>query len=1136
MTAYLSKEYSDLVGRIKKVQQKKLRLHFLAESMRGITLILTGVFFLAFLEGLFHFSQGTRVIFLSLSIVGTISILAWYIILPFLRLFGLVKTDSIYETSKQVGSFFPSINDRLLDAIEVYEEKERLKEHYSVELIDASFKDLFDATSALDFSKAADTITIRKNSKLFYVALIILLTVSTIIPSTFFGSLHRIVSYSKSFSGVSPVIFLVEPGNVEVVRGAAVSINVKVEGRLIAPASLYLRPKEQRVFETTKMKTTDNFTFTQLINNVVSTTEYYVAMGEESSERYIISVIDRPFIRSLNVTIVPPAYTQLQKKKIDENIGDIHGYAGSTIVFDIVSNKELKKAVIVFSDSNKIDLNTGGLSADGRFTLKKNGSYHISIEDKSGLLNLDPVEYTITTIPDEFPSVEILSPAKNIDITTEKNINLTLRLKDDFGFSKLKLWHRIVQSRYEQPEESFSFFDISIPASGQSQTEFAYLWDLESLHIVPEDIIAYYIEVFDNDNISGPKSGRSMIYTLRLPSLEEVFTDVSKTQDQSLELLQNIAKETEQLKSEMENLQREMKRNPDKTTWQQQKKSEELTKRFDELKKNLEETVKKMDEMVKKMDENRLLSDETMEKYREMQKLLDQLNAPELQNALKKLQESIKRLSSEEMKQAMQKAQLTEEQFKQSLERSIELLKRISIEQKLDEMIKRTEELLQDQSELRKMTEKSDSQKDKEELAKRQDVLKKELDNIEKETKTLREKMEEFSDEMPMEDISTAEEMMQKNQTGKKMQQSTMQMKSGNMQSASQLQQNSENEIKDFKQQLDKTRKSLNDRQMKQIVNEMRRQLENILDLSKKEESLKDASKGIDPNSARFREGEKNQNEVIENLSNVAEALSNVGKKTFAISPDMGKELGEAMRQMGEALQQMEFRNPSGTSQKQTEAMSSLNRAAMMMQNALSSMMQGGKGGMGMAGLMARLQQMAGMQSSINQGTQQAMGMGKGEGEEISSQQAAEYKRLSGQQGAVQKSLEQLAEEAKNSGEYNRLLGDLDRIAQEMREVQNDLAQGKVNPETKQKQERIFSRLLESTKSTRERDFEKRRRADAGTNILRKTPAELNLSIQEGKNRLRDELLKIREGKYTKDYEDLIRKYFEQLEKEEIKR
>ncbi|MCJ7553490.1 MAG: hypothetical protein MUO34_06360, partial [Ignavibacteriaceae bacterium] len=67
------------------------------------------------------------------------------------------------------------------------------------------------------------------------------------------------------------------------------------------------------------------------------------------------------------------------------------------------------------------------------------------------------------------------------------------------------------------------------------------------------------------------------------------------------------------------------------------------------------------------------------------------------------------------------------------------------------------------------------------------------------------------------------------------------------------------------------------------------------------------------------------------------------------------------------------------------------------------------------------------------------------------------------------------------------------------------------------------------------RDFEKERRSETGQSIVRQSPSELNLSSDQGKNKIKDELNRaVREG-YKKDFEDLIRRYYEALQKENIK-
>jgi hypothetical protein len=225
-------------------------------------------------------------------------------------------------------------------------------------------------------------------------------------------------------------------------------------------------------------------------------------------------------------------------------------------------------------------------------------------------------------------------------------------------------------------------------------------------------------------------------------------------------------------------------------------------------------------------------------------------------------------------------------------------------------------------------------------------------------------------------------------------------------------------------------------------------------------------------------------------------------------------------------LQSLEQRNAAAASQQQGSAMGALNEAAQMMEEAMGAMMQsGGEGMMGMSGFLQRLQQMSDAQQQINEGTRNLGG--------LTPQQAAEMGRLAGEQGIVRKSLEQLQREAAAAGELSKLLGDLHSIAQDMREVQTDLAEGNVNPDTQRKQERILSRLLESQRSMREHDYENRRRAETGKSHPRSTSPGLDITSQEGQNRLRQDLLKALQEGYARDYEELIRKYFEALEQQE---
>lgn len=1088
------------------------------------------------LERAFSLDVAGRTILFAVVLLSLVGSLTWFVVRPLLRIFGVLPTMTLHDVALMVGRHFPAVHDRLLNVIQLHESQNAIQGQrlYSPELIDASLEDLYRDVRPLDFLEAVDTSTMRRMKRFAAYACGVFVLVFVISPSGFLDSAYRIVHFSQTFAASLPIQFEVQPGNIEVVRGETVPLRIHTHGKPVLAIALHMRPEGQMEFESKQLRSAlggDNVAvFRDSIANIKSTMEYFVEAEEVKSERYKISVVDRPLIRSFRLQLQYPSYTRMPVKWLDENIGDVSALAGTVVSMNLSSSKELADAAVVFNDKSSLAMNIDGSVATARFPLLKDRTYHIVLHDTENLTNADPIEYQLKIIPDAYPTVTVPVPGRNVDVTEQMVLDLLIRITDDFGFSKLRLAHRLAQSRYEHPADAFSYIDIPLPSKELTTQELWYRWDLSAMRLVPEDIVAYYIEVFDNDNVSGPKSARSEVYLVRLPSLDEVFRDVSQSQSQSLQSLQSAYKDLQQVKKEMDELRNEMKTTREKADWQQQKKAEEMQKKFEELRKKLAETAQKLDENVQKMQENKLLSQETLEKFLELQKLMQELNAPELQEALKRLQEAMKQVSPEQIREAMQKLQMTEELFRKSLERTIELLKRIAIEQKLDELIKRSEELIKQQDRLREQAAQTDpaNRKRLEELARQQQDLRNQLEAIERELADLKKKMEEFPTEMPLDEIAKARQELDRQQLDEQMQNAAQQMRSGQMQQAQSGQRRISQGMQQFLEQLQAAQRSLRENQQRQVMNEMRRMLQNMIELSKRQEELKAESQQLDPNSQRFRDNAQQQMEVLGDLANVTNNLTNLSRKTFAITPEMGREIGRAMQQMSQAMQWMEQRNPGGTSQAQTEAMGSLNRAAMMMQSAMNSMMQGG--GMGMMGLMQQLQQMSGMQAGINAQTQSMMGEGQG----MTQQQAAEWARLAGEQGAARKALEELVKEAEQAGELSKLLGDLNRIAEEMREVQTDMEQNNVNPETIKKQERILSRLLDSQRSMRERDYEKRRRAEAGKNVVRQSPADIDLTTQEGRSRLRQELLKVLEQRYARDYEELIRLYFEALEREEM--
>jgi hypothetical protein len=1116
---------SELLDRLAQVRKKERSSSLLYGILVSATAIAVATMLAVLVEQIFYLPILTRTIVFWLIVATAAGWIGWLVVRPMLR------RESDEQTAAKIGSHFPPIRDKLVNMLQLA--KERSSQLYSAELIDASFEDIRKEIEPLDFSSAVSFDSSRKWGKIFSgvvgVSALMLLTIPSLRDAA-----GRLWNYSQAFSAPLPFRFIVEPGNTEVVKGATVPITIRVEGEQQNQITLASKPLGQLHYEQRTLTANANGVFVYEMPALKTTTIYQASSGDVRSDEYTLTVLDRPIVKMMRLNLTFPSYAKLPARQLDDNVGDVAALRGTRIRFFLEANKELTEAILIFSDSTASHLTIEENTAVGFVSLMKERTYHIQLKDKENVASADPIEYTLKILPDAYPTAQIVVPGTNIDITEQQKLNMFFKITDDFGFSKLRLAYKLIQSRYEQPWQEEKFTLIPLPSVtrnaasiGNYEYDIAHFWSLQEMNLVPEDVVSYYLEVFDNDNVSGPKSARSEVYTLRLPSLEEVFADVEKTHEMSIEGMKEALKKAEEAKKELEDLRQDMKKQAQqKMDWQQQKKAEEAMKKYEEIQKKMEEVNKALDEMVKKLENTKTLSKETLDKYQELQQLMAEMNSPEFAEAMKKMQEAMMQMNPEAMKQAMQQFTFSEENFRNSIERTMNLLKRIHIEQKVDEMVKRTEEMMKKQEELQKQTEQTNpsDQNRLNDLAQQQKDLKEQLAHLQQELAELQKKMQEFPTEMPLSEMQQAQEELEHSQLDEQMEQIAQQMQQQQMQQAQQNQQRVRQKMQQFMQQMQSMRQAMRENQQRQIVNEMRRALQDMLALSKRQEELKNQSQRLDPNSRQFRDNAQAQMEIMRDLASITQGLAKLSQKTFAITPEMGKAIGDALRHMNSAMQALEQRAGQQAGGQQQGAMGSLNEAAQQLQSAMQGMMQGGQGmGMGMAGFMQRLQQMSGQQQGINQGTQNLGGM--------TPQQQAEMARLAAEQGMVRKSLEQLAKEAAQSGELSKMLGDLNRIAQDMREVQTDLAQGNVNPETIRKQERILSRLLDSQRSARERDFEKKRKAESGVNVARKSPNEIDLGTQEGRNRLQQDLQKAMEEGYAREYQELIKKYYEALEK-----
>jgi hypothetical protein len=1076
-------------------------------------------------ESFFHFNTTVRTILIILLITISLFLITYNILLPLIKKVNFLYKTNYELTANKVGRLFPTIKDELQNVLQLINNSRQI--FYSKELLDAAFSVLFEKTRLINFDSA---LNFDKPKKLLVFSIpisIITLILIFSIPS-FNEAGFRLIHFNSDFIPPQKFIFVVAPGDTKITKGENVTIKITTKGASPAVINLFIKDETQTNFELKKIYIDSNNAFIHELIQVRNSTNYYAESDGIISNEFRISVIDRPIIQSLNLKIVPPFYTKLPTQEQKDN-GNIAALYGSSVNFAVLANKELKNGYLFFNDSTKIKMNIRSNYAQINFDVREEKNYQIIMEDFDGNANLSPIVYSIKLTFDTFPTIDILSPNKNVNMPGDQRLALFVKISDDYGFSKLYLKYRLSSSKYEPVHDEYSVVEIPINSLIKEQ-EVNYIWNLSMLDLATEDVITYYLEVLDNDNISGPKVTKSSTFTIRIPSLDELFeTADDKQKDLESDLLKTL-KEAEELKKDLEKIDQELKSDKKEISWEEKEKLEKALDKFEQLQNKVDEIQSKLEDTRKELQDNNLLSKETLEKYLELQKLFSELTNDEMKKAMEQLQNVLKNLDRKEIQNQVQNMNMNEEMFKKSLERTLNLMKRIQVEQKIDELIKRTEELEKKQADLNKQTENADLQNknQREDLAKKQDDISKELKQLEDEMKELKDKMKDL-DDVPKDELDNAMKEFDQQENHDKSQDASDNISEMKKQDAGEMQKQLSKNMKKMKQNFSSMQQKMQQENQLKTFNEMFKILSDIINLSKKQENLKNKTQNNRVGKS-FNEDAKQQDAIKRNLQKIMSQLSSLSQKTFAITPEMGKALGDAMQNMDKAIQELQNRNLGLSISNETEAMASLNEAATLMKSMMDAMSQNGGQGSGMMSLLQQLGQMSGQQMSLNNLTQQLKGQGQGQGK-LSPEQLSQLQRLSQQQELIRKSLEQLNKEAKIAGQSKTLPTNINDILKQMEEVVTDMKTEKLDDQLIQKQERILSKLLDAQKSINERDFEKERKSNTGENVVRQSPNKLDLQKQN-KSKLIDELNKsINEG-YLKDYENLIKKYYEQLQKE----
>lgn len=1114
--------------------------YYLDKIIRGsliLLLLVSSMLFVALVsEGLFGFSAATRTGMVFGLTAIFLGVLGYMVVWPALQWSRLTKGINEYDIAGMVQTHFPDINDKLVNLLQL---RGATTNSLAYAAIDRKATDILPTrlSSAINFN-----VNLRY---LWYLLVPIGLFLITYLadPNLLGSSAERLRSYQQEF--VPPAPFDIELAGLpdEVVAGKEIPLSVTVSGNEL-PAELFVfirnDAEEGAQFIDYSMEQLSPTEFAYTLSDVKQDFSLYIGNPEVRSETHRVAVFKRPFIKNFQVAIRYPSYTGLAPEQLEANVGDFKVLKGSSVTWELEPQGDVSAVRFLKQGEEPVAFEPSEDGSRYRITRRvmKDMEYTLLLQSPENITNADTVRYRINVMQDRYPSLYVYSPNRDFLIDLDPNMPLDLEIADDYGFTQMALFYRFTKSGgTNEVTESFERYPLTISPSTLLQP-LAYNVDLTSLGLSEGDELEYYLKVWDNDAISGPKASTSATYRVVYPTLDAKYDEITEEQDAVEDDLEKLKKTSESLKEAYERMQKKLL-DQKQLSFDDKREVERMMQEHRKMLEQLKQTQEEFQKTKEKLQDNQMISEETLKKYDELNKFMEELDDPEIKEMLKELEERLEDMDPESIKEKMDQLQMNDEKMRESLERTLELLKQLEVQQKLDEMRNKLDNLEAKQRLLQEKTEKAETAEEMDRVAEQQKGLNEQMKDLQEDMQALEEmksdtqtpdqekidQLEQEAQDAQQEMENAAEQSQQasdqKQEGGRKNNKESQQSKQG----ASQSQQKAADKMQEMSQQLSDMQMDMQAQQDQQNLESLRELLENLLKLSFDQEDLRDEVRELKYGDPALKEKSQNQKKLQDDMTLVEDSLKALANRMFMIQNFVMDESRKITDNMSRSQEYFRNKQVPKVTYHQQEAMTSVNNLANMLSDIMKQVQQQMKNAQPGQGMCKKpgekpgnMQKISKQQQQLNQQLKQMMQSGQMKGDKL--------REMAAQQEAIRKQLEEAQQRMK--GKDGEVLGDLDKIKQDMKESEADLVNKQLSAEMMRRQQQILQRLLQAQQSVREQDLDDKRESKTGRELDQKSPEEL--SLEEYKNKIRQELLKSNKLEYSNDFMILIEQYYKKLE------
>lgn len=1092
----MTKESNILLQKLDDFITRYYRNEIIKGLIYSFLIVICVFLFINYAEYFFGFNGVVRAIFYFGFLLAFLLSFGLGVIKPVSRLLNIGR-DLNYEKAAQiVGKHFAHVEDRLLNALYLNDQKANA---LAVAMVEKRGNEL----NPVPFQEAIDRAPNKKGLKYLLAVLGLGFLTFALLPELFFTGTNHIVNYHIPFEKQAPFTFNLQNENLRVKRGDDLNIRVDITGQSV-PENLNI-VYAGSTWSMKKEGSEGSFSLT--LKNIRSAGSFFFATGKYQSEEYEIDLIDVPELMGFSMEVRYPDYLEKESQTF-AGVSELTLPAGSEITwnFDVKNTRD----ILFIPDS------LFSRSEPKTHLLKEPLIYSIVLEG-SEINDTAVSNFTIDVIEDKYPDISV---EMRRDSTGLNTLYFLGEVSDDNGLLSLDVnifGERITIERF----------------GGKLSGRFFYTIDLDTVETNNEGI---YFEIFDNDAVSGYKSSKSEVFAVQKLNSKEI-SKVREEKNKDLEKdLEELKQLSEEMSREINEFQEELIKK-EKTDWQDKKRLEDLLEKHKEFQKKSDRIKDKKEELSELNEKNFDMSEELKEKQKKLDELFDKLmEDEELRDLFEEMEKLREEMNKDELLEKLDDMEFNQDDISEQLDREMELFKRLELEKDWEDAADRMDELREKQEELSENEELTDDERQE-----AQDELNEEFEDLKEKVK----EMEERAEELDMEELDVDDEAMEEIESD--MQDASDKAGDGDSDGSKEKQKDAAEKMGEMSDAMSSAMQSQQAAQMEVDMDALRMIQENLIRLSFRQEDVMTEYGNTNVDNPRYVELTVEQNNIVDDTKMVEDSLRALSKRLFFLEETITKELKELNRNLTKTVSHMVEREKRNGGISSREAMKSYNNLALLIGEMLQQMQQQmaqqkfGEGNCNKPGSASKpgKGQMKKMKEQLKKNMEKMKDMlgkddgggkeeGKGEQEGGAggdkSGQSEQLSKMIGQQKAMRNALRQMAaEEAKKEGGG---AGDkLKEIEKKLEDNEEDLVNQRIDLETLKRQQEIMSKMLEAENAMREQDKQEERESESGKRKQKEIPQDILDYLQE-KERVAD-LFRKTPAELNRFYKERVNKYFE---------